>query len=97
MHPAHRVAYELFKGPIGVGLTLDHTCRNTSCVNPSHMDQTTVRDNVRRGSNSLKKRCPNNHEYSEENTIRRRGKRECRTCERERSRRRRLEAKQASA
>lgn len=93
MHPAHRVAYELLRGPIKAGLTLDHTCRFTGCVNPWHMDQVTVRDNVRRGSNSLKKRCPRGHDYDEENTILRRGKRECRTCERNRSRRRRRAAK----
>lgn len=95
MHPAHRVAYELFRGPIQPGMTLDHTCRNTSCVNPWHMDQTTVRDNVRRGSNSLKKECPKGHDYDEENTLRRRGKRECRMCERARSRRRRYQKKLA--
>jgi hypothetical protein len=89
MHPAHRVAHELLRGPIPAGMTIDHTCRNTGCVNPLHFDIVTLRDNVRRGSNSLKKVCPQGHEYTEENTLKRRGKRECRRCERDRSERRR--------
>ena len=31
---AHRVAYSLAFGLPKAGLTLDHLCRNTSCVNP---------------------------------------------------------------
>lgn len=96
MHPAHRVAYELFVGPLEPGFTVDHTCQIESCVNPLHLDQVTLRMNVKRGSNSLKRRCPQGHPYNEENTLRRRGKRECRICERERSKRRRREKRLAS-
>src|SRR5262245_848127 len=31
---AHRILYELVVGPIPQGLTLDHLCRNRSCLNP---------------------------------------------------------------
>lgn len=36
---AHRVAYELLVGPIGEGMTLDHTCDVRHCVNPDHLVQ----------------------------------------------------------
>ena len=35
---AHRVAYMMDVGPIPDGLHLDHLCRNTSCVNPAHLE-----------------------------------------------------------
>ena len=38
---AHRFAYELLRGPILSGLTLDHLCRVRACVNPSHMEPVT--------------------------------------------------------
>lgn len=46
---AHRVAYEAQFGPIPEGLTLDHLCRVTSCVNPLHLEPVTGGENTRRG------------------------------------------------
>lgn len=91
-HRAHRVAYELVKGPIPEGLQLDHLCRVTTCVNPPHLEAVTGRENVLRGetlaaANAAKTHCANGHPYSAENTrYEDRGERACRTCARARSR-----------
>lgn len=45
---AHRFAYELLAGPVPDGLTLDHVCRNTLCVRPSHLEPVTLQENIRR-------------------------------------------------
>lgn len=52
----HRAAYVLAKGPIGVGLVIDHLCRNEACVNPAHLEAVTHRENVRRGLNHALRR-----------------------------------------
>ena len=46
---AHRVAFEMYVGPIPAGLEVDHLCRNTRCVNPAHLEPVTKAENVRRG------------------------------------------------
>jgi hypothetical protein len=45
---AHRVAYELVRGPIPEGLELDHLCRVVTCVNPDHLEPVTHAENMRR-------------------------------------------------
>jgi hypothetical protein len=95
----HRLAYELFVGPIADGLVIDHLCRQPLCANPRHLDAVTPATNTRRGElvTALKARgqarthCPLGHEYTPENTyIRPDAARNCRTCIRERTARYRL-------
>ncbi len=64
---AHRVAYELLRGPIPPGLTLDHLCRRTLCVNPDHLEPVTSAENTRRGGNAVKTHCPWGHPYGGNN------------------------------
>jgi hypothetical protein len=61
-------------------------CLHRRCVNPSHMDVVSASENTDRQdhANRAKTHCPRGHEYTEENTRVRRGRRECRTCDRQR-------------
>lgn len=101
---AHVVAYELEVGPVPEGLMLDHTCRRTLCVRPSHLEPVTNRENLLRGrtlaaANAAKRRCPKGHRYDERNTYRdASGRRHCRRCTVAASRRyrRRLRRRQAA-
>ena len=45
---AHRVVYREVVGKIPEGMTIDHLCRNRSCVNPSHLETVSLAENVRR-------------------------------------------------
>jgi hypothetical protein len=38
---AHRASFEYHKGPIPLNHEIDHTCQNTICINPDHLDAVT--------------------------------------------------------
>lgn len=46
---AHRVVYQHYVGPIPAGCDLDHLCRVRSCVNPTHLEPVSRKENLRRG------------------------------------------------
>jgi len=98
---AHCFAYQLLVGPIPEGLTLDHMCHNADvtcqgglgcihrrCVNPSHLEPVTNRENHQRAATRTTN-CANGHARTLETTYRRpKGTRECRICQREAKRKR---------
>ena len=90
---AHRFSLEFAKGKILPGLTIDHLCKNRRCVNPSHMQLVTLKDNILRGESPAAKAarrtcCSAGHEYVEGSfslTTKRNGKsfpRRCKLCRR---------------
>ena len=86
----HRIVYELMRGPIPTGFTIDHLCRVRCCINPDHLEPVTNKVNVLRGMgitavNAKKTVCPYGHPYVEENIYRNiYNERECLTCKRAR-------------
>ncbi len=81
---AHRFAYERSKGPIPVGLHIDHLCRNKSCVNPEHLEAVTHQENHRRVVWKVKTHCKRGHALTGDNVyVRPKDKgRRCKACDR---------------
>ena len=79
---AHRWIFKYFNGYLDPNLTIDHLCRNHSCVNPTHLESVTRGENVRRGDNFRRNRthCVHGHEYTKSNTIQYSDYRRCKTC-----------------
>lgn len=88
---AHHIAWELLRGALPLPLEADHLCRVRNCVNPDHIEwvthaENTARAHMARGTdnaNGRKTHCPQDHEYTPENTyLDRLGRRICRACRR---------------
>lgn len=94
---AHEFFYETLVGPVPPGLVLDHTCCETSCVNPKHLDPCTRGENTRRAKQRLTV-CKAGHPLSGENLyMRPDGYRACRTCQRSRNRKHEEKKKEAKS
>lgn len=82
----HRFSYEMYREPIPIDMTIDHLCKNPSCVNPLHLEVVTRIENVSRGNNKIMKNsqlthCTRGHPYSGDNLyIKPNGERDCKTC-----------------
>lgn len=81
----HRFAYELLVGPVPGGKQLDHLCRVRACVNPTHLEPVTRRENILRGvspqaENARKTYCDNGHALEGYNVYRSAMGRSCRVC-----------------
>lgn len=51
----HRLAHDLYIGPIPDGHQIDHLCRNRTCFNPDHLEAVTQEVNLRRQMEFLKR------------------------------------------
>lgn len=52
MKLAHKVAYEEKYGAVRDGMTLDHLCKVRSCINPDHLEEVTMVENIHRGAST---------------------------------------------
>ena len=68
----------------------DEGCAHRACCNPQHLELVTASENTYRQDHAERRKthCPAGHEYSDDNTFIRSGKRVCKACERARDRRR---------
>jgi hypothetical protein len=86
---AHRLSYFAFRGLVSDELTIDHLCKNKSCVNPDHLEPVTTEENTKRYARGIV-RCCRGHEF----TGTSRGQRICRQCNAERMRQHRAKKRQ---
>ena len=89
---AHRVAWQLWVGPIPEGMSVLHRCDNRLCVRPDHLFLGTHLDNMRDAVAKQRTRrfrithCLRGHEYTSDNTRWQSGQRVCIACARRRGR-----------
>lgn len=85
---AHRWAWTAAHGWIPTGMELDHLCKTTLCVRPSHLEPVSTRENIRRGDAPgpravRENTCKRGHPFTPDNTYVRGDRwRECRICKR---------------
>lgn len=99
---AHRLAVALSGRDIPSNKVCDHLCRNTSCINPEHIELVSIRENTMRGMSiaaqyARRGTCSKGHRYTPANTRLQKDKRgavarHCRRCyaDREYARSRRI-------
>lgn len=82
----HRAMYLLTVGPVPDGMELDHKCRVTCCVNPSHLEPVSTKVNMQRRGDA-RTHCRRGHILDSRNAVMRFNKtlgrwaRQCRRCE----------------
>ena len=85
---AHRAVWMQLVGPVPEGMTLDHLCRNTRCVNPDHLEPVTLAENIRRAA-AVRTTCRRGHPLDGRRVTKGREVRYCLTCHRQLEARRR--------
>lgn len=91
----HRIAYALAYGHLRQDRVVDHLCRNPGCVNPMHLEETTVQINTARGVGPCADRararlrglCINGHVIAEVGEHKQGRGMTCAQCGRDRARR----------
>jgi len=87
----HRAMWTAKRGEIPSAMTIDHLCRNRTCVLVDHMEVVTRGENSRRGGGTLasvaarraRTHCKRGHEYNDQNTkVGNDGRRICLPCQR---------------
>lgn len=80
---AHRYVFEALIGPIAEGMELDHSCRRTLCVRPTHLEPVdrSTNERLKVWRNRAKRtKCPRNHDLNRTRIVSPEGGVICRSC-----------------